>query len=188
LTDLVFAGDIDVSLERRSAVATFERRLTPAWTLQLGAGGLLWGNLGVGGVRHHLGPGVTASIAASYRLRDGRDGYPFVLLGGSLAFAYARTYDERAGGPDVRYTAADLRVSAVAGKTLFDAVSPYVVARAFGGPIFWSLRGADVSGTDRYHFQLGVGLSASAPAGLDVFVELIPLGERAVTCGAGFSF
>lgn len=79
-------------------------------------------------------------------------------------------------------------MSAVVGKTFFDTMSPYVVARAFGGPIFWRIEGKDITGTDRYHFQAGAGLSVSTPQGLDVFAEVIPVGEKSVSCGLGFSF
>jgi len=187
-TDLIFGGDVTVPIERRAVVGTIERRLGARWTLQLGAGGILWGSLLAKGVRHHFGPGFSASLATSYRLRDGRDGYPFVLLGGSLAFAYARTYDERDSATKTPYSAGDIRLSAVVGKTFFDAMSPYVVARAFGGPIFWRIEGKDITGTDRYHFQAGLGLSVSARQGLDAFAEVIPVGEKSVSCGLGFSF
>lgn len=184
----MFAGDIDVSIERRAVVATYERRLGSAWTVQVGAGGILWGSLGVSGARHSFGPGWSASVATSYRLLDGRGRMPFLLLGGSLAVANATTREDKPGAAEVPYWAGDLRVSGILGKTFFDVLSPYVAARAFGGPIFWRVAGEDVTGTDRYHVQLGFGLSASLPVGLDVFAELVPLGERAVSTGAGFSF
>ncbi len=187
-SNLVFAGKYDVAIERRAVVATIERRLSSAWTLQVGAGGILWGSLRTGSQRYDFGPGWSASIATSYRLLDGRGRKPFVLLGGSLAFASAETREARPGAPTVPYYAGDLRFSVVAGKTFYDVISPYAVARGFGGPIFWRVDGADRIGTDRYKFQVGLGLVASLPIGLDVFAEILPLGERSVTTGAGFSF
>ncbi len=187
-TDLVFDGKTAVASERRSAVATFEMRLSPKWTLQAGAGGLLWGSLKVGPERHHFGPGWALSASTAYRLRDGADGYPFVILSGSLSVAGARTQRERPGAPEVPYYAGDIRIGAVAGKTFYDVLSPYALARVFGGPIFWRLDGESKSGTDRYHFQLGLGLVVALPMGLDAFAEIVPLGERAVSCGAGFTF
>ena len=44
------------------------------------------------------------------------------------------------------------------GKPFYDMLSPYVVARVFGGPILWSAFGGDRQGTDRYKFQFGLGL------------------------------
>ncbi len=113
---------------------------------------------------------------------------PFLMLGGSLAVASATTRKQQIGAPDVPYWAGDVRFSAVVGKTFFNALSPYATARVFGGPVFWQLDGRDITGTDRYHFQLGAGLSVSLPIGLDVFAEAVPLGERAFSTGAGFSF
>lgn len=84
--------------------------------------------------------------------------------------------------------ALDFRVSAMFGKTFFGVLSPYAVARAFGGPIFWRLAGEDVAGTDKYHVQLGAGLVVALPAHLDVYTEVIPLGERAAVVGLGYSF
>ncbi|TKD07592.1 hypothetical protein [Polyangium fumosum] len=187
-TNLVFAGKYDVAIDRRAAVATFERRLGSAWTLQLGAGGILWGSLREGARRYDFGPGWSASVATSYRLLDGRDRFPFLILGASLAVAGAQTREARPDAPVVPYYAGDLRLSAVAGKTFYDVLSPYALARVFGGPIFWQVDGVDRQGTDRYKFQLGLGLVASLPIGLDVFAEIVPLGERSVTSGAGFSF
>jgi hypothetical protein len=45
-----------------------------------------------------------------------------------------------------------------------------------------------VNGTDRYHYQVGAGLVISLVQGFDVFVEGVPLGERAVTLGGGKTF
>ena len=40
--------------------------------------------------------------------------------------------------------------------------TPYVTARVFGGPVYWRLDGADVTGTDLYKYQVGGGLSLIA--------------------------
>jgi hypothetical protein len=85
-------------------------------------------------------------------------------------------------------TAIDARIGVAFGKTLWRTLGPYVAARAFGGPVSWKFRGEDTTGTDDYHVQLGAGLVATTPVGLDVFAEIVPLGERAVTAGAGWSW
>jgi hypothetical protein len=187
-TDLVFDDGSDVALERRAALATIETRLSPRWTLQAGAGGILWGSLRVGGERHLFGPGWAVSGSGTYRLRDGADGYPFVILSGSLSVAGAQTRLDAPGAPNVPYYAGDIRIGAVAGKTFYDVLSAYALARAFGGPIFWRLGGESLNGTDRYHYQLGAGVVVALPMGLDAFAEIVPFGERSVSCGAGFTF
>ena len=88
-----------------------------------------------------------------------------------------------------RFTALDLRVGAIAGKTIANVFTPYVTARAFGGPITWRFDGANVTGTDLYKYQLGGGLSlALLDRRLDVFAEGIALGERGIAAGVGTTF
>jgi len=54
--------------------------------------------------------------------------------------------------------------------------------------VVWNYLGNTEIGSDLYHFQLGGGLVTALPHGFDVFVEGVPLGERAVTLGAGKTF
>lgn len=82
----------------------------------------------------------------------------------------------------------DFRISVVAGKTFFDVLSPYAVVRAFGGPVLFRVRGEDLVAGDRYHFQIGAGVTVSLPEHFDVFTEIVPLGERAAAIGIGYSF
>ena len=79
-------------------------------------------------------------------------------------------------------------LGALVGKTFWKTLSPYVGARVFGGPVFWRFADEDVTGTDRYHYQLAAGLLASLPKGVDVYAELAPLGERSVAVGGGVAF
>jgi hypothetical protein len=88
-----------------------------------------------------------------------------------------------------RFTAFDLRAGAIAGKTIAGVFTPYVTARAFGGPVSWRFDGDAVTGTDLYKYQLGGGLSlALFDRKLDVFAEGIALGERGFAAGVGTSF
>jgi hypothetical protein len=79
-------------------------------------------------------------------------------------------------------------VGAAVGATFFDALTPYAVVRAFGGPIFWHYQGSAHIGTDAYHVQLGAGLFWRIARKVDVFVEGVPLGERALLGGASVPF
>ncbi len=65
------------------------------------------------------------------------------------------------------------------GKSFWNTLSPYAVFRAFGGPVIWSYAGSAVLAGDLYHVQLGAGMVTALPRGFDVFVEGVPLGERA---------
>ena len=185
---LIFDGKTRVDINRRAILATLERRLSEKWTLQAAAGGIVTGTLNDNGDRYVFGPGWSAGVTASYRALDGRGRSPFLLLAGTLAFAGARTQAEVPNAPNVSYVAGDLRLGVVLGKTFFQALSPYAVGRVFGGPIWWQLQGKNILGTDAYKFQIGAGLAVAMPFGLDAFVEAVPLGEKAVSTGVGYSF
>jgi hypothetical protein len=60
---------------------------------------------------------------------------------------------------------------------------PYLSARGFGGPVFWTLAGEGVSGSDRYHVALGAGVIVRLPNQVDVTLEAMPLGEQSAAVG-----
>jgi hypothetical protein len=140
-------------------------------------------------VHHEMSPGWLATLSGSWRVVNGVGSAPFVLLSATLGAAGARTEEVAAGETETAgYTAMDLRLGVAVGKTFFQVLSPYAAARVFGGPIFWRFRGEDRTGTDRHHYQLGLGVAVSLPRRFDVFAEGAPLGERAATIGAGVAF
>ncbi len=138
----------------------------------------------MGEERYDLRPGWLAVVAGSFRVLDGRELRPFILLG--LAGAVGGTQTERAD-EQTGYTALDIRLSGMVGKLFGDAVGPYAVARAFGGPVFWQRHGEDVRGADQHFFQLGGGVVASSGL-VDAYVEVAPLGERSASFGASVMF
>jgi hypothetical protein len=147
----------------------------------------------VGPQRFLVLPGWEVTLAYSRRLLDGRGRAPFLLLGIAGGGSGASTREERtarsapAAGTSSFY-AFDVRAGLTVGKTFWNTLSPYAVVRAFGGPVLWSYGGKTVVGGDSYHFQLGAGLVTVLPRRFDVFVEGVPLGERALTLGVGKSF
>jgi hypothetical protein len=153
--------------------AALEYRLSKAWSLQLAAGGIFSGQLD--GVR--TGAGGVGSFGASWLALDQGKYTPFLQLSGSLAFSAVQA-------TPTTYLALDIRLGVVAGYTFFDRLTPYLTARAFGGPVFWS----GAVGTDLYHYQFGVGLVVGLPWGLDLSAEVVPLGEQRLTAGIGISF
>ena len=188
-SDLRFDSKLDVAIDRRGVTGTVELRPTPRMTLQLGAGAVFAGHLDTVGTRHELGPGWLAALAFTYQLLDGREDRPFLLLSGSLGASGARTRQELPVRADAEsFLAIDARAGAVVGKTLWRTLSPYAGARVFAGPVFWRFQGEDRTGTDRYHYQLALGLLASLPKSVDLYAEIAPLGERAVAVGGGFAF
>jgi hypothetical protein len=170
----------------RALTASLELRATRDVSVSVGAGATLGGSLALGARRFTLDPGFASSIATSMRILDGAGSLPFLFAGLAASASGERSREDRVG-TSATYVSTDLRLSATAGKVFWNALGPYVTARAFGGPVFWKLDGRSVTGTDVYHVQLGLGVVA-AVKGLDVIAELVPLGEKAVTVGAGYAF
>lgn len=169
--------------------ATLERRLGERGSILLTGGAVLTGELELEGRTHEVQPGWLAALGGSFRVLDPDGGVPFIILSSSLGLSQVHT--EERGVTDPPRSALwsyDLRFGFAIGWSLFDTLNPYAVARAFGGPVIWELDGSNVTGSDKYHYQVGAGLLVSLPANLDVFVEGIPLGERAVTVGVGIGF
>ena len=160
------------------------RRLTH----QLDAGSTVGGHLDTAAGVYDFSTGPTVATGASYRLIQGVR--PFVILTANLSFSHAETQlsgeRDAASSPMVGYNAFDLRAGALVGTTLWRLLSPYAVVRAFGGPVYWQYQGANVTGTDAHHYQVGAGLTLVVVHRVDLFVEAIPLGERSLAAGAAF--
>ena len=158
---------------------------------QAGIGGVTGGSMQVddelGVADIDIGAGWIGSLSGSYNVLDGTDDWPFLVLTLTVGAASAQTTapPPRTSG---RLFALDLRFGAGFGYTLANTFSPYVAARVFGGPVEWELDGEDITGSDKHHYQLGGGLVVSLPANLDLYAEGVPLGERAVTAGLGFTY
>ena len=202
-TTLLFGEGRRADLTRHAVLGSAQIPLnrTGAVSLLIGAGGVAGGTLVHGAARDTIGPGFAAFSGVALRVVDGRGAAPFVQFTGTLSATHALTRTDDRGTrtdgttsagalPDSpRFTAFDLRVGGVVGKTFFDTVTPYATARVFGGPISWRFDGADVTGTDLYKYQLGGGASvALLDRRLDLFVEGIALGERGVRAGGGSTF
>ncbi len=126
-----------------------------------------------------MGTGFVASISGSRRWSLGARRRWFVT--GSLTGSGGTT--TTSGVSSERFTAFDLRVGAIAGRTFADRISPYVLARGFGGPVMWNVGGSDVTGSDTHHYQLGVGTSVTTGFGLSGVIDVSLLGEQAVSIG-----
>jgi hypothetical protein len=170
----------------RSVVfATLDYRFTPAWALEIGAGSILGGTLGMGPERYDFDPGLLVAAGASWRIVEADGARPFVALTGQIAFVATTTRpSDVPSAPSTGYEALDARIGAVAGWPLFGVLTPYALARAFGGPVFWSYHGESVTGGDVHHYQFGAGLLARWGR-IDIFAEGVPLGEQSISAGVG---
>jgi hypothetical protein len=202
-TTLLFGDGRRAELTRHAVFGAVQVPLTKSGSFsgQLGAGGIAGGELLHGAARDTIGPGFAGFVGVAGRVVDGRGALPFVQLTATVSSTHTLTRTDARGTrtdgttspgarPETpRFTAFDLRLGVIAGKTFGDVFTPYATARAFGGPILWRFDGHDVTGTDLYKYQLGGGLSlALFDRRLDVFAEAIALGERGAAAGIGTTF
>jgi hypothetical protein len=186
-TTLLLGGH-DVDFRQRALTASIERAFGRRLVVQIGGGAILGGRLLVGKEAHEIEPGWLIAAGLSYRLVDESRRAPFALFTYELAVGRTQTHPRGDASSRTPLTAIDAaRIGLTAGKT-FGAITPFAAARLFGGPVFWSIDGASVSGGDRYHFQLATGATVRPGAGLDAFVEWAFVGERRVAIGIGASF
>ena len=179
-TALNFSGSIRADQTRYATLATLAYMPTPKLILQVGAGATLGGTLTVPAGKYDFSPGPTASVGADWRAFGDRR--TFVLLTSALSYSASRTHLGDEGS--VGYEAFDLRLGGQLGVNVADVFHPYAVVRAFGGPVYWHYLGDAVIGTDAHHYQVGAGAGLKISKVMNLFIEAIPLGERAVSLGA----
>lgn len=172
------------TLTKHAVSASLERRLGERFTLTGALGAAIAGELGIEDTTHRMLGGPFVAATATYRVVDEAGWAPFLLASGSLGGSWGHTRE--GGEPAETFTAYDGRVGVTVGKTLFRGVTPYLAGRAFGLPVLWHFHGRSLTGGDAYHYQVGIGLSLRLGAA-DLLVEGVPLGERAVTAGVGWS-
>jgi hypothetical protein len=184
-TRLRFTHGLRGDEERAAAIASATYAPARWLTLQGSAGATLDGQLRLPTGRYEISPGPLLALGAAWRVVDGP---PFLIATSLLSFSAVTTQLPGPTTHAVGYEAFDLRAGALFGTTLLHVLSPYALARVFGGPVFWHHQGTAVTGTDLYHYQLGAGLALLIAERLDLFVEGSVLGERALAGGAALAF
>ena len=181
-TTLVFGGEQYLDL-RQSAVTVIGGYAWPSRiSIRAALGVLAGGSLEGEGRTFDLGAGIVGSIGVA---RQWSRAPWFVTGSAGLGASRASTRETLAAGmhgPRVSLTAIDGRAGVTAGRT-FGPFSPYLLARVFGGPVFWHWDGDATTGTDTRHFQLGAGASLAIGARATILVDLAALGERAASLG-----
>jgi hypothetical protein len=180
-THLEFDDDRRYQLTQVAATL-FGGLATPGgWSIRGALGIVLDGELDGADGAHDMRTGLAAALGVSRRWTLG-DGQWFITGSATLSAATASTEreDDDSATP---YTAADLNIGAIAGRTFRTRWSPYLLARAFGGPVWWTIGDEDVTGTDTRHFQLGAGLSVVLPWKLSAVVDVSALGEQSASFG-----
>ena len=179
-------GEVVAPFDQRSVAASVTRRLGKAWSVTAGAGAVVSGSIDAGGASYVMDPGWLARFGATWLPVDGSGPWPFVALSASLAAAGVNTTGP--GGVKAALTSLDAGLSVSAGKSIADLFAPYVGAKVFGGPVFWTLDGASVTGTDVAHWQVAFGIAASLPLGIDLLVEWAPFGAKSAVGQVGWTF
>lgn len=157
-----------------------------AYSLHGNVGAVLNGTLETQDRTFEIGPGFLGSVSLSRRWLLGEDKSWFVTGSLTLGASSAETREDGVRGENI--TAVDLRLGVVAGVTLWGLVSPYLLARAFGGPVLWARDGAEIVAGDLYHYNLGGGLSLRLPGNLLALIDASLLGERSLSAGISFLF
>ena len=135
-TKLRFTHGLRAPAERSAALAVASYAPTKFLRIQTSVGALTSGHLSTPDGRHDFSPGVAGAAGLSYRFLTGK---PFLVLSGVVSGSTARTHLRGSSSDKSRYSALDLRLGLAFGATFFNALSPYAVARAFGGPIFGTI-------------------------------------------------
>ncbi len=181
----MFDNDREVDLEQASISALLGYQVSTRVGVVASAGAILGGSVNHG-AEGDVGMGVMASISASYLALYETEWRPFVL--GSLTIGYSRTSAVSDDNARHTWTASDLRPGLMVGKTIAQRFVPFVAARVFGGPVKWKLGGESVTGSDKYHYTVGGGITYRIPGTLDLFVEAMGLGEKSGSLGVSVAF
>ncbi len=183
-THLRFGDGIEAREVRSAALVVVAYLPTRTLVLQAGIGAALGGSLTLADGKYEFSAGPTASLGADWRIFD--DGRWFALLTSALSVSAASTHAP--DGSRTGYEALDLRLGGQLGIDIAHLVRPDAVARVVGGPVFWHYAGADVTGTDTNHYQVGAGLGVRLSRSFNAFAEGVPFGERALSAGVGAVF
>ena len=176
---------MDVAFEQFTVSLSVGRQLSTRLGLTATAGALISGTADVGGMDGDFGAGFSGSLSLAYLAIYEGERSPFLLGSVSLGALSARA---DAAGETSRWTGTDLRLGLMAGKTFAGRYVPFVVGRVFGGPVSWRIDGEDVTGSDVHKYTAGAGFTARIPEVLDLFVEVLPVGEQSASLGAVLRF
>jgi hypothetical protein len=167
----------------------WSRTFSRVWSVRVAAGAILGGTIIHDQRTHDVSPGWLTTVSGSRQWRFGVAELWFASASVTLGMSRAKTQETTGGmeGESVSLGAADFRVGALAGLTLAERYSPYVLVRGFGGPVSWQLDGQDITGTDQHHYQLGAGMTVQLPFAATVLVDASFLGERSLSVGLGLA-
>lgn len=171
---------------QHSASVGLRRTLDRGWSLGATAGVLAGGSLLVEGRRHVYRPGGALSVSASRELLGDLARPMFLTTAWAAAITVAPTVTDQ--GSRGLYGAVDLSFALAVGGTIGNVWSPYLSARVFGGPVWWTPVGGLVPGHDPDHHSLGGGWVLSLPGNFELGIDAALLGAKGLTASAGLNF
>lgn len=183
-TNIVFPNGAVIGIERSATTASAEYRVRDDLVLTATGGVVVRGSI-QNAIFARVLPGPVLALSLSWRIMGSKPSEPLILFTTTLSFVTHPT--EVAFGAREQYTATDVRLGLLVGKTFWDVFTPYAAVRLFGGPVFYRINGVPLVGGDQFHVQVGAGASVSIARRVDLFLEGIPLGEKAITAGIGLS-
>lgn len=205
VSELRFDDDFEPTVRQQTVSASLGYSFTSTVSLRLSLGGVADGSIRGEGEEHDLDSGFTGGLQLAWRMVEQNEYTPYVA--GTLGLAVARlttherpalALSEHAVGPKaaamagdgstVDWTAVDIRLGLVIGYTFADLFSPYLAVRGFGGPVLWSHLGAEVTGSDRHHYQGAAGFAILLEAGMSLYFDGSFLGERSASAGFSAAF
>jgi hypothetical protein len=183
---LRFTGDQDFYVSEESVAASFGRRFGDVLSLRLVLGAVLDGEFERPQEHYDVRPGflVAANVARRWFGGSGYDWFLTTSLTVGVSFAGTTS----PSGAKEALTAQDSRIAVLLGHSFAKRWNPYIAARVFGGPVFWTLNGEKVTGSDRHHYAIGLGGSYSVGGGVDLMAEGAFFGEKSLSAGASISF
>ncbi len=183
-TRLRFDGSQHVDMTEQ-AVSAFGGYVTPSgWSIRATVGAAVGGTLEVDGAgAHDIQPGVVVGVGVA---RQWTLATSWFVTGAATASFSAASTSSSGTTDEPRFLAGDVRGGVTAGRRIGEIWQPYVLARGFGGPVFWTIAGDDVTGTDVHHFQLGAGISVALTFGLTIVADVSMLGEQAASLGVSW--
>lgn len=186
-TDISVEGE-RVDMLENVVAASLERTVGKGWVVGVSVGAIVQGSLELAARRFTIKPGVLLDVYAGHNWLKPNRANLFLATSLAASFGLAWTREDRPSAPRQSLIATDLRVDLSFGATLFKVWSPYVAARAFGGPIFWKLDAKTQIGSDPGHHTLALGSRFDLPCGVDLSLDWGFEGARTLSASLGVRF
>jgi len=176
--------ELDVEFEQQAVALTIGKQFGRSWSVAIAVGLILGGELELEDPMREfdIDKGFMSNVQVVRQWTFGAEDKWFVageFAGGIGLASSAEEIGEEEIGSE-RVTGFDVRAGAMAGRDVGEMIRPYLITRGFVGPINWTIDGDKETGTDKFFFQVGAGITVDVPLGFTFGLEGAFLGERRV--------